>query len=211
MKKHFDDTKIGRAISLVTDIIYAGILWFLLSLPLVTIGASSTALYYVTVKSIRHERGSLSKSFFSAFKSNFIPSLKLWLLYIAYSLIFVANNYALDIMGDNASAFMSMLVKLMFIPALLPLPWFFAYISRFENTTRDSIRYVYYICVRNIGRTLSLIALLLLTVCVSWLMPLIFPMLPGVLCLFMSYIIEPVFKSITEESEDNNPDKWYNE
>ena len=210
MRKHFDDTRIGHSLSLITDIIYAGILWFVFSIPIISLGPASTALYYVTVKSIRHERGSLTKSFLSAFKQNFFPSLKLWLIYILYIIVFIANNYALNQM-DNASAFMSMLVKLMFIPALLPLPWIFAYVSRFENNTRNSIRYVYYICIKNLGKTLSLLALLLLALAISWLLPAIAPLLPGALCLAMSYIIEPVFKDISKQSDDNNSDQWYNE
>ena len=51
--------KIGAAITAVIDIVTAGLLWLLCSLPLVTIGAASTALYYSVVKCIRHERGRL--------------------------------------------------------------------------------------------------------------------------------------------------------
>ena len=59
MRKHFEETRIGRVLSALTDVILAGLMWFVCSVPIITIGASSTALYYVTVKSIRHERGRL--------------------------------------------------------------------------------------------------------------------------------------------------------
>ena len=106
---------------------------------------------------------------------------------------------------------MSMFVKLMFIPAVMPLPWFFAYVSRFENTTKATISYVYYLCVKNLWRTLGLIFMLALTIAVCWLMPAIIPLLPGAVSLSMSYIIEPVFKKITEDMDDSNIDQWYNE
>ena len=211
MRKHFEETRIGRVLSALTDVILAGILWFVCSVPIITIGASSTALYYVTVKSIRHERGRLVKTFFKAFRSNFFASFKIWLLYIVYALVFIANNVAVTMMGENASGLMSMFVKLMFIPAVMPLPWFFAYVSRFENTTKATISYVYYLCVKNLWRTLGLIFMLALTIAVCWLMPAILPLLPGAVCLSMSYIIEPVFKKITEDMDDGNIDQWYNE
>ena len=211
MRKHFEETRIGRVLSALTDVILAGILWFVCSVPIITIGASSTALYYVTVKSIRHERGRLVKTFFKAFRSNFFASFKIWLLYIVYALVFIANNVAVTMMGENASGLMSMFVKLMFIPAVMPLPWFFAYVSRFENTTKATISYVYYLCVKNLWRTLGLIFMLALTIAVCWLMPAIIPLLPGAVSLSMSYIIEPVFKKITEDMDDSNIDQWYNE
>jgi len=211
MRKHFEETRIGRVLSALTDVILAGILWFVCSVPIITIGASSTALYYVTVKSIRHERGRLVKTFFKAFRSNFFASFKIWLLYIVYALVFIANNVAVTMMGENASGLMSMFVKLMFIPAVMPLPWFFAYVSRFENTTKATISYVYYLCVKNLWRTLGLIFMLVLTIAVCWLMPAIIPLLPGAVSLSMSYIIEPVFKKITEDMDDSNIDQWYNE
>ncbi|MBQ3210932.1 MAG: YesL family protein [Oscillospiraceae bacterium] len=211
MRKHFEETRIGRVLSALTDVILAGLMWFVCSVPIITIGASSTALYYVTVKSIRHERGRLVKTFFKAFRSNFFASFKIWLLYIVYALVFIANNVAVTMMGENASGLMSMFVKLMFIPAVMPLPWFFAYVSRFENTTKATISYVYYLCVKNLWRTLGLIFMLALTIAVCWLMPAIIPLLPGAVSLSMSYIIEPVFKKITEDMDDSNIDQWYNE
>lgn len=211
MKKSFEDTKIGRVLSMLTDVIFSGILWLLCSLPIITIGASSAALYYVTVKSIRRERGRLAKSFFAAFRSNFVAGLKLWLIYIVYVLVWLANNYALGMMGELASPLMGALVKLMLVPALLPLPWVFAYISRFDNSLGASIKYACYLCVKNFWRTLLLILMLGAAAAVGWLMPAIIPLLPGALCLSMSYFIEPVFKGITETLHDGNADQWYNE
>ena len=40
---------------------------------------------------------------------------------------------------------------------------------------------------------------------------LLLPFLPGAFCLLMSLQIEPVFRSLTEEQEDENADAWYNE
>lgn len=211
MRKPFEETRIGRVLSTLTDIIFAGILWFICSIPIVTIGASSCALYYVTVKSIRRERGSLAKTYFKAFKSNFVPGLKIWLIYMIYAAVFIANNIAVTMMGESASGLLRMLVRLMFIPALLPLPWVFAYMSRFENSTRATISYVYYLCIKNFWRTLAMLLILGLTALICWLIPSIIPLLPGIVCLVISYLIEPVFKGITEKLDDGNADRWYNE
>lgn len=81
MRKTFEETKIGRFFSVLTDVLIAGLFWILCSLPIVTIGPATAALYYVTVKSIRHERGRLTKTFFGAFRSNFSAGIRLWFIY----------------------------------------------------------------------------------------------------------------------------------
>ena len=82
MKKMFEDTKIGAVLSGTIDVLWAGLLWLFCSLPVVTVGPASAALYYTMVKAIRRERGSVGKTFFSAFAANFRVSFLIWLVYL---------------------------------------------------------------------------------------------------------------------------------
>ena len=59
-------TKIGYTIILNT-------LWFLCSLPVFTIGASTTALYAVMQKLVRDEESGIISAFFTA--SSMVPTL----------------------------------------------------------------------------------------------------------------------------------------
>lgn len=68
-----------RFLDKLGDTLILSLLWLVCSLPLVTIGASSTALYYATIKSIQNE-GSVVKDFFRSFRQNFKQSLPLTLL-----------------------------------------------------------------------------------------------------------------------------------
>ena len=55
--------------------------------------------------------------------------------------------------------------------------------------------------------TLELLLFLVLT----WLLPQILPLLPGVFALLMSLTIEPVFRAYTTEQDSGGGDAWYNE
>lgn len=211
MKKLPDEGKIGNIFSKVIDLLLAGILWLVCSLPLVTIGASSSALYYVVVKCVRHDRGHVLRSFFSAFKSNFVASVKVWLIYIAYILLLGFEVYGVGRLGLSFSLIYRMAVRLMLIPLLLPLPWLFAYISRFEAPFSTVVRYSMYLSVRNWWRTLLLLLIPGAVLFLCLLLPGLVPVLPGICCLAMSYVIEPVLKSLSEDSDDSNEDQWYNE
>ena len=93
------ESRFVSAVSGFFELIAAGLLWLCASLPVVTIGASTTALYYTVVKAVRRERGRLLSSFVSAFRSNFRESTLIWLLLLAYFAVGAADMYALSLMG----------------------------------------------------------------------------------------------------------------
>jgi len=211
LRKPLEESAVYSVLSLIIDVIFAGMLWLLVSLPLITIGPASAALYYAMAKTVRRGRGRLGATFFSAFKSNFKQGTLLWLLYIAYCIIGLVDLYAIKLMGVPDGSVMDYLSKLFFVPAIATLPWVFAFISRFENNIAGTLKFVGYLTLKHFGRTLLLVGLLLLCVLIAWMLPPIVWLLPSVCCLAMTYLIEPVFRKFTEQPEDSKTDQWYNE
>lgn len=82
------DSAFSRFLYFVADVVTLHILWILYSLPLITIGASTTALYYSCMKRIRTGEGYVSQNFRKAFRQNFRQSTILWLGLAAVSLLF---------------------------------------------------------------------------------------------------------------------------
>lgn len=209
MKKFPDDSKISNSFPLFVDLIYIGILWLLCSLPIVSMGPASAAMYYATVKSVRRGRGHAGREFFAALKENFKNGIKLWLMFLGLILLWGANLYFGGIARGDAGPGIS---AFLIIPVLLPLPWGFAYMSRFDNSFRDTVKFSVLLSLKNLPRTIMLLLILAAFVILGWLFPALIPLLPGLCCLLMSLQTEPVFRAITQELEtDENQDKWYNE
>ena len=57
------DNPVWRFIGKLGDLIVLNILWTICSIPIFTIGASTTAVYYVTLKLVRDEDDSTIKAF----------------------------------------------------------------------------------------------------------------------------------------------------
>lgn len=74
---------------------YLNLIWFICCIPIVTIGASTTALYYSTLKIVRGEDHSLARMFFRSFRENFRQSTILWLILLAVGLFLGADIYIL--------------------------------------------------------------------------------------------------------------------
>lgn len=204
MKK---ESKIGAVLTAVIEIVTAGLLWLLCSLPIVTLGASSTALYYAVVKCIRHERGGLTKSFFKAFRRDFRTATLIWLILLAAGVLFAADVRAFS----QLNGVLSTVGKLLLVALLAFFPWVFAFISRFSNTVGGTLKYCGYLALRNIGKTLLMTIELLCFGLVVWLMPPLIFILPGLVCLLLSLHIEPVFRSITADMTVEGGDDWFNE
>ena len=202
-------SRIGSLLSSLIDLFWAGLLWLVCSLPVITAGASATALYYTIVKCIRHDRGRVSSCFFHSFRSNFRQATLIWLLCLLYIAVGIGDAYAFTRMGIREGSLLYYLSRLFFLPVPLLIPWLFAFLSRFENSIGGTLRYSAFLAMRHPGVTLLLAAELIAPVLICWMLPIFTPLLPGPFCMLMSLHIEPVFRKIT--AADGNDDNWYNE
>lgn len=72
MNDFFDlDAPLFRFLTRVADMVILSLLWLIGSLPLFTLGISSTALYYAVNKSLIEDRGTVSEEFFRAYRRSF--------------------------------------------------------------------------------------------------------------------------------------------
>ena len=81
------DNPVWRFIGKLGDLIILNILWIVCSIPVFTAGASTTAVYYVTLKLVRDEDDSTIRSFFRSFKSNFKQATAIWLILLAAGIV----------------------------------------------------------------------------------------------------------------------------
>lgn len=88
------NSKIYHIMSKLAECMILSILWFVFSLPVITFGASTSALYYSVVKVVRKDEGSALKDFWHSFKSNFKQSIFVSLLTLAISILIIAIGSA---------------------------------------------------------------------------------------------------------------------
>ncbi len=74
-----NESRLGQILEKVLDLCKMNLLWLLGCLPIVTAGASITALFY-TANCYRQGEGSVAKNFWNGFKNNFFQATVIWLL-----------------------------------------------------------------------------------------------------------------------------------
>ena len=125
-------------ITKITYSAYLNILWFLCCLPIFTVGASTTALFYVTLKVAKNEEGSLTKSFFRAFRKNFRQATVIWLILLGVGILLGVDGYVFYHMRfDSVLWALGCAVFLVALAAYaIILMYIFPLLARFDNTVR---------------------------------------------------------------------------
>lgn len=125
-----------KLLSRAVDLVLLNILFLLFSLPVLTIGASTTALYSVLQKVIRNEDETIVKSFFMSFRKNFKQGTIVWILMSVAGLLFLANYSLLGkASGLPMVLWASVLIVFGFVYVCTSL-FAFAYMARYEDTIK---------------------------------------------------------------------------
>ena len=131
----------GKLMLLFTKIAYSAylnVLWFLCCLPIVTAGASTTALFYVTLKVARDEEGSITRSFFRSFRQNFKKATIIWLILLALGIVLALDGYVFYHMhSENVVWTLGTAIFFVALAAYaIILMYIFPLLARFENTIK---------------------------------------------------------------------------
>ncbi len=148
------DNLLIKLMTKVFDIALLNILWLLCCVPVITIGASTSALYYVTLKMVKEEDDGIIKSFFKAFKTNFKVSLPITLIFIAVYGFVVFNLYFLTQFGVSYYAMVYGVCIAVLLMAGMCFGYIFPLVARFDNTVKNHFINAAKLCVSDIVRSL---------------------------------------------------------
>ena len=118
----------------LVNYVLLGILWIIASVPLITFGAATTAMFFTAEKAIHLDNGKLFSTFLKCFCREFKQATILWLIALVLLMILTVN--ILILMWVELPSFVTVILV---IPLLLGFGWlqlWFGYLSRFEDTTR---------------------------------------------------------------------------
>ncbi|MCI6005705.1 MAG: DUF624 domain-containing protein [Blautia sp.] len=157
-----EDNIVHIFLNKIGDIVIANLLFILCSIPLVTIGPSLTALYHCMLRTVKDNNNGTIKTFFRAFKENFVQSLIVWLLIAAAGFVLITNM--LFLIGNNGAASQILLYGSCAILVLLIIftLYIFPVIAAFANTLRALSRNAFLLAFIHFPTTLAMAVISLL-------------------------------------------------
>lgn len=204
------DNPIMRLITKIANSVYLNILWLICSLPVVTIGASTTSLFYVTLKMAKNEEGNLTAAYFRSFKENFRQATKIWLILLAAGIVFALDGYIFYHMRfENVLWTIGTAIFLVALAAYaIILMYIFPLLARFDNTIAAMFKNSIFIGMRFLMCTalMAVIYFAMLFVVIHIFTPaVIFG--EGLCALLCSYLLSNILLMCQEQGEKTDTQK----
>ena len=200
------DGPVLQFINKIVYSVYLNILWFICSIPVITIGASTTALFYVTLKISKNEEGSITKAFFHSFKENLRQGTVIWLILLAFGIILGIDGYVLYHMRFE-NVFWTLCTAVFCVAAAayaIILMYIFPLLARFDNTIGAMFKNALFIGVRFLFCTalMAVIYFVMLLIVVRIFTPaVIFG--EGLCALLCSCLLSNILNLCQEKTEDH--------
>lgn len=200
----------ARVMNWLWNVLVLSILWLVCSLPVLTLGASSTAAYYAASKVIRHKTGRIHQEFFSSFRHNLRQSLPLTL--VVELLAAVIGMECLYLYSDSR---IPIPVICLFAAMLLAVlgcgSYLWACLSRFDRGSLALFRMSVVLTFRHLLTTVLLLALLIGCLLGVYFMPWGILLFPGCGFFLSTYPMERILLKYSPKVSEDDPEaqKWY--
>ena len=200
----------------VLDIVVLSVLWLVCSLPIVTIGPASAALYYSCAKCLRHQEPGPYRNFFSAFRQNLKTGIGATVVLLLLAVLLGAGYCFLAGAAGSGSpvwgAVRVMYLVLLVIPVSVAA-CAFPLLSRFTYTVGALLSNSLRMTFRHLPRMVAAGALTATVVALTvlfWYCGVIL-LTPALCALLSTFLLEPVFRKYTPgtELDEGVEPPWY--
>ncbi len=140
-------------------LIALNLLWMISSLPLITVGASTTALYYCTLKLHKDKDIFCWKAYWKSFRRNFLQSTIIWLLLLLAAGCLWLEWQSLATMPAEMGQIFRYVVMAAAILLVLTALYVFSTVSAFENKTFRLVSYAFYFVLKNPAYAIAVTAI----------------------------------------------------
>lgn len=207
------NSPLWRAMSTLADLVWLNILFVLCSIPLITVGASLSAMYSVTLKICANEEESITKDFFKSFRENFKQATVLWLIMLGVGIFLIVDFLIVPFLGGVIYEIVFWFLCVIGILYIMVFSFLFPLQSKFANTTKRMFLNAILMSIRHLLPTTVVVALLtavpglIVYFKIELLfkyMPIVFLLLFSGLAFLNSKLLLPIFRkyiSLQEQAE----------
>ncbi|MGM0877880.1 MAG: YesL family protein [Bacillota bacterium] len=163
-----------RFLTRLAELILLNGIFLIFCIPIITIGASTTALYSVTLKMVKNEESGVWSGFVQAFKKNFKQSTIIWIFLVIVGLVLLIDYTYLQSYDGRFSLIVMLSLFFFTFVYLLLTSLIFPYVARFKNTVKESVVNVLKIAVANPYPTILVLIISIGPVVLMFLSPYLF-------------------------------------
>lgn len=128
-----ENNVVWRFLNKMTDLLILNLLFLVCSLPVVTIGASLSAMYTVNLRSVRYGDGYVLKGFFKGFRESFKQATMAWLLFLCFGGILFVDYLFWERTGGSLAKPMQMAGIAIALLLGIVFLWLFPVIAKMQD------------------------------------------------------------------------------
>ena len=190
------------------------LLYALILVASMPIGAAFTALHYVCLKMVRNEEGYITKDFFKSFKLNFKQATIIWTVAMLIGALLIFNFTYIHLMEHATLFFAASAAAAIFLYFIIL--YVFPILSHFENTVKGTVKNAFFMSILALPKTILMVIVTLIPVAIiyfierfeamMWLMPLTYLFwfsLPAYAC---AKLYDKTFKRFEPEAAQASDD-----
>ena len=193
-----------RFLNRMADLLILNLLTLLMCLPVVTAGASLTAMHYVLLKLVRDHEGYIVKSFFRSFKRNFLQATALWLILGVMWALMISSLVMISRGTEEYPLWLPLMILVAMLLLWTVMVYTFALLSRYDNSIFQTLFNALSLTFGELVRSLEMLVITLVPVAVFLRFQVALPFLvlfglsvPGYAC---AMIYDPVFRKIERQA-----------
>ena len=136
----------------IFNLMVLNVLWIICSIPVVTAGASTTALNYTCIKLRKDEGDSVLRMFFHSFTANIRQALILHTGMLAVLIIFSACLFQVVgrmLSGSTLDGILAVILVVLLFVWILLYTYIFMVLARFDNTTGRTLTNAVYMILHD--------------------------------------------------------------
>ena len=204
------DSPFMSGLNKLADLVILNLITLLGCLPVLTAGASLTAMHYVLLKMVRNEEGYVFRDWFKSFKRNFRQATVIWIIFLAAGTMAALDLWIIQENGGAIPLFMKVFLILVILIVYAAYVWVFPILARYDNTVIKTVANALTMAFRVLPRTILMGILAALPALIFIYLPQVFPIVflfgftvPGMAC---AVLYSPVFRRMEPEEDGKEED-----
>jgi uncharacterized membrane protein YesL len=146
----------------VSHLFLLNILWIIFSTPIITMGAATSAVYYVTLKMVKNEEGYIIKDFWYAFRQNLKQGIMLEFVLLIGCVILLGDIWYFLNMGNIFGYIVAGLFSIGLTIFVLSLIFTFPILAKYNNTVSGTLKDAVLMSLTHLPSSIALSVLLII-------------------------------------------------
>ncbi len=199
------DSKFYKYGTLLADLIILTILWLICSIPVITIGASTTALYYVTTRQLSNREGYVSRDFFRSFKQNFLEATAMTLI-LGVIAVVLFININLFVPDTTINVIIYLVQYVLLYELLIFTIYVFPVLSRFDLKLGELIKTSIFMANRHLLTTITCAILFVAIVMIVLKCGVLIILCAGAYAILTSLMFMNLFRKYVPDMDKDKPE-----